>query len=380
MQLSLIRQTAQQDFVKLEVALGVPDCKPVEHSFRVPLRTGVSSDDRPSWIRRVSPNEFRNQRTGENFSAEELTRFLTLNVANTTASSTRRVPPEIEQVLRRISILYLDADRLRTTIREESLRRNMRSADPEDKDEYSINEIAKRVGLLLRRSRFLYGQAGRDAERSFPARVLQALRQPEVGTSVSPQDLQDRFTRLRHAEAHLQALSLTDGVMEALPDNFLDAEPTALLILGQYLDDLEERFRLLQHDAQQMTLFRDTLNNMLEGKVVRFALDVARPRNSLEVVAVDGTTIPLTSLSSGEQQLVVMLGRLLFPHRTQGPSLVLLDEPEISLHPQWQVALSRALKQVAAVTHCRMLLATHSPTMIDNDWDSEIDLVSSQGA
>jgi predicted ATP-dependent endonuclease of OLD family len=58
----------------------------------------------------------------------------------------------------------------------------------------------------------------------------------------------------------------------------------------------------------------------------------------------------------------------------------LLDEPEISLHPQWQMAVTHALKKVAAINNCRMLLATHSPTMIGDDWSSEIALTRSPGA
>jgi len=44
--------------------------------------------------------------------------------------------------------------------------------------------------------------------------------------------------------------------------------------------------------------------------------------------------IPLSSLSSGEQHLIVLIGQLIFSI-SEG-SLVLIDEPEISFHPEWQ--------------------------------------------
>ena len=93
-----------------------------------------------------------------------------------------------------------------------------------------------------------------------------------------------------------------------------------------------------------------------------------------------GKTIPLPSLSSGEQHLIVMFGNIIFSSGLTGGGLVLLDEPEISLHPQWQIAVTNALKKVAAVNDCRMLLATHSPTMIGDDWSSEIALTRSTEA
>ena len=71
-----------------------------------------------------------------------------------------------------------------------------------------------------------------------------------------------------------------------------------------------------------------------------------------------------------------MFGRILFDSKCESGGLILLDEPEISLHPEWQITLSESLKKVAAINNCRMLLATHSPTLIGNDWDSETALTN----
>lgn len=375
--ITLDRDTTSQQRVEIRVVLAVPGRPPAEDVIKVPLRTGTTSEDRPPWLPRAAGQGFHNQRTGGQLSHEAFAELATYFFENSAPSSDRGINGDIARALRRLSVLYLNADRLLTAIRDEASRHGLRPGEPEDKETYSINDISKRVAMILRRARMQYGQAGRNAERTFPARVLQALKQPGVLNSVNPARLQERFSRLRDEEAKLQKLSLTEGVMEALPEDFRDAEPTALLILDKYLDDIEARFQLLQRDALHMSLFQSTVNSMLEGKSVKFAIDFGRMRNGIEMIDSRGASIPLPALSSGEQQLVVMLGRILFARPHSG-SLVLLDEPEISLHPQWQISLSRALKEVAAITDCRMLLATHSPTMIDNDWDNEIDLTSSQ--
>jgi energy-coupling factor transporter ATP-binding protein EcfA2 len=378
--LTVSRSVTPKGYADLFLSLQVPGRPEITNRIAAPNRKEASLDDLPNWIRRIGPSEYRNLRTGEQLSADDLVRALDYSTDLEPGPSDAPLAPEILHALRRLSVFYLDAQRLRTTIREESLRRSMHTSSPETENEYSINEISSRVAQILRRARFEYGQAGRTAERTFPARVLRALSNPGDAAQVTPRLLEERFTRLRQEEEHLQSLSLTDGMMDDIRDDFLHAETTALAILAQYLDDIEERFGLLEQTARQLTLFRDTLNGMLEEKAIRFTADTRWGRNrqsGLEVIATDGRPIPLTALSSGEQHLVVMFGRILFQSRLHRGGLVLLDEPEISLHPQWQIALSRALKQVAVVNDCRMLLATHSPTMIDNDWDNEIDLTVS---
>jgi len=67
--------------------------------------------------------------------------------------------------------------------------------------------------------------------------------------------------------------------------------------------------------------------------------------------------------SSGEQcLLVMMLG--IAGHITDG-SIILIDEPEISLHPRWQeefiVMLTRTFSSYAG---CQFIIATHSPQII----------------
>lgn len=73
--------------------------------------------------------------------------------------------------------------------------------------------------------------------------------------------------------------------------------------------------------------------------------------------------LSLKRASSGEQcLLVLMLG--IAGHITDG-SLVLIDEPEISLHPRWQEEFMMMLmKSFASYKGCHFIIATHSPQVI----------------
>jgi len=73
--------------------------------------------------------------------------------------------------------------------------------------------------------------------------------------------------------------------------------------------------------------------------------------------------VEITDASSGELSLVVTL--LGIASSIEDRSLVLIDEPEISLHPQWQSEyLERLGDAFADFRGCHFLVATHSPTLV----------------
>jgi predicted ATPase len=76
-----------------------------------------------------------------------------------------------------------------------------------------------------------------------------------------------------------------------------------------------------------------------------------------------GHRVVLTDASSGELSLVVTL--LGIASSIRDSSLILIDEPEISLHPQWQVEYLRRLAEAFAdYRGCHFVVATHSPTLV----------------
>lgn len=86
---------------------------------------------------------------------------------------------------------------------------------------------------------------------------------------------------------------------------------------------------------------------------------------SLAVVREDSTQLyPFSELSSGERQVLVLFTKVLV---AAGPGRVLLiDEPEISLHVRWQQLLPQLFGLIAREFDSRLIIATHSPTLVAN--------------
>ena len=86
----------------------------------------------------------------------------------------------------------------------------------------------------------------------------------------------------------------------------------------------------------------------------------------------DGDTLTPYQLSSGEKQMLVILLTVLvqdFEHCT-----LFMDEPEISLHVEWQQRLIELIRELNPNT--QIIMTTHSPALIMNGWVDAVTEVS----
>jgi energy-coupling factor transporter ATP-binding protein EcfA2 len=89
-------------------------------------------------------------------------------------------------------------------------------------------------------------------------------------------------------------------------------------------------------------------------------------RGNEVVVLIGKESIPLQSLSSGEKQLLQLLLECL----AAGTNPVLIDEPELSLHVDWQNQLVSCMRTVNE--GAQLIMATHAPEVMANLRDSDI--------
>lgn len=74
--------------------------------------------------------------------------------------------------------------------------------------------------------------------------------------------------------------------------------------------------------------------------------------------------INLTSLSSGEKQLLLILIKVV--NCADKDTIFILDEPEISLHLKWQEMLISEILKLN--DRCQLIIATHSPAVVMQGW------------
>lgn len=87
--------------------------------------------------------------------------------------------------------------------------------------------------------------------------------------------------------------------------------------------------------------------------------------HAFEVTRNDGSIIDLNEASSGELSIAITFMSL--AGRLENDSLVLIDEPETNLHPEWQARyLDLLLETFGSYRNCHFVLATHSPLILSD--------------
>ena len=149
--------------------------------------------------------------------------------------------------------------------------------------------------------------------------------------------------------------------------------PVAEDIVGKDATDVEVRelvsqstdvFSLYVHDMNEKLAVFEQLQNKLEilrGRTdqrFQFKKLVFNSEEGFVFRSDSGATVAAADLSSGEQHEMILMYELLF--MVEDGDLVLIDEPEISLHVEWQMEFLSDLKEVLRASNIDVLLATHS--------------------
>ena len=99
-------------------------------------------------------------------------------------------------------------------------------------------------------------------------------------------------------------------------------------------------------------------------------MEIDRQENSLIFIddSNDHNKITLELLSAGEKQMLLILLTVFLMDRK--PAVLLMDEPELSLHVTWQEKLIASLKKLNPA--CQLILTTHSPSIFAMGWEDRL--------
>lgn len=138
--------------------------------------------------------------------------------------------------------------------------------------------------------------------------------------------------------------------------------------------------------ASSVSALKTRFQDIVDGLFAETGKKLARKSNEITFVqqmdllgkfhgkAGETQTEELTpyQLSSGEKQMLVILLTVLV--EDQQPYVLFMDEPEISLHIEWQQKLISLIRELNP--NAQILLTTHSPAVIMNGWLDAVTEVS----
>ena len=147
---------------------------------------------------------------------------------------------------------------------------------------------------------------------------------------------------------------ITSNEFQSIVDN------SAIGALSVYRDALYERRNFEKSILDEINKYFDTVNSFLDPNKKKFNYEIDSrkrlPKIGLQFPDERWTTI--SSMSSGERQILTMLYAAT---KMSEDSLVLIDEPELSLHIDWQEDLLQ--KMMSHLGDRQIIICTHSPAI-----------------
>lgn len=214
--------------------------------------------------------------------------------------------------------------------------------------EYS-QDLQKRLSEAIAQ----YGRESQNLDQSFPQRLISATEELPVNK------LQEKMNSLVQKTEGFIEIGVLDKMQTPPFDSaqLENMDTTKRRVMTLYVSDTEKKLATLDSLATRSRLLLNSVNEKYRNKEMR--LDnkeglIAESDNSIQLA--------LDALSSGEQHELVLHYDLLF--KVPENTIVLIDEPELSLHVAWQKKFLPDLLQIVAISNFDALIATHSPYII----------------
>ena len=278
---------------------------------------------------------------------------------------------------------YLDTNEIATTIIEN---RNNSSFDirkyleevylSEATDENSDTEIESFLSRIIE-------LANVDDNTAFQ-RVLQNNLYSEFKTDINNKNIESSGSIILQIKNELLNVEVKeDSVIEST--GIIDLRTKVIYIDDPYVLDDDIRFFPYRQNDSQLSHRYDVKYNLLKSsrknlfdeivddnrlnsifEIVNKVFDgdiISNRRNGVSL-QLNNNTISMTNASSGLKTFVI-IKRLLQNGSLENNGTIILDEPEIHLHPEWQILFAELIVLIQKQFNMHILINTHSPYFLN---------------
>ncbi|ELI9033060.1 AAA family ATPase [Morganella morganii] len=235
-------------------------------------------------------------------------------------------------------------------------------------DETVIDLCARKLKNLMESAQDDSAALSQKLDATFPIRLFERLEQQK---RFSSGNIQERLNGIQDKRRHYMRYGLIQAENDLMPEKStsLHSSNEYLGVLDLYIEDALGKLSPFQILHQKIDLFE----SILQEKILAFKKVMIDRDNGFFFESSNGDFIDRNMLSSGEQNQIVLLFNLIFDLVSQ--KVILIDEPEISLHVAWQQTFLDSLKKMQKINkYEKVIIATHSPQVISKNWELTYDL------
>lgn len=311
-------------------------------------------------LRRISKLKWEDRRTGEIMHTKEVYFKYRNRFQYELDFEYEEKPKWFSDRIDSINVSLIETQRLI------SLKRN------EDKNkERTVEKYAKELSKTIKKYLTESTELSSKLDRTYPNRLIQRLKN---STNITKDFLNSELERLENKREILDEVGLIEIEKDS---NLLDIENPGneiIDVLMLYVEDSFEKIRIFDPISSKIEIFLDIINKRFKHKILVIDKEEGFLFKSTIIKTEDDDwqIIPVSKLSSGEQNELVLFYLLLF--KTDSNSLILVDEPEVSHHISWQNSFIKDLKEITRINNLDVVIATHSPDIIADNWDLKVEL------
>lgn len=309
------------------------------------------------WFRRyivqISENEWFDRRLGMPVSREEIIH----RYGKDPLMEIENIPDWFNNAVKNNHVIYIKTQRLYRT--EYERERDVREL------EYMVKTYSNELVKLLQEVDTQFTTTSIQLDSTFPVRLLTEVNQQKP--QVTPKYISNIIEDINNLNKY-RALLSSVGIIDKQDDDFITNslgtlnDTGALSILNLYINDNKQKLEVFSHVAKKLEIMLRIINKRFKHKTI----SVDKKSGFIIKSNCESRKIDIEKLSSGEQNELIIFYNLLF--KTSNNDIVLIDEPEISLHIAWQQQLISDLKEIARETGISLLISTHSPDIIGDNW------------
>jgi predicted ATP-binding protein involved in virulence len=138
-----------------------------------------------------------------------------------------------------------------------------------------------------------------------------------------------------------------------------------------YMADYISENNTIPDYNKKLDRFTNAFDKMYDG--MKKFKKIINEDGEKKIIFIDnlGNEVNMSSFSTGEKQIVFRVGNLLKNLNNLENGIILIDEPETSLHPKWQRKYIRFLLDTFEGLGIQFIIATHSPYILQGIKEGE---------
>lgn len=239
-------------------------------------------------------------------------------------------------------------------------------------------EIEQRLIDETREAILAVAKVDRDLLSQSFVEILTAFSSLETNRSLDPEEILKQIQSLSEKilshplQDSMFASEMKSKISEIVNfDRAKDSESKQFIamILSVYQESLKKISDIQEKSFELIDQYLASVNEFLEEKELKVSIqDRTSSQPSVRLIFDNGTSSSIYTLSSGERQIITLLYAA--THMSH-QNLVLIDEPEISLHVDWQRLLLEKMsdqlgnRQIIACTHSPVIPADYEDNFVE---------------